>query len=86
MNHSNEDSLTSAAFHQDSKRFVTGGTRGQFYQCVSLTDCICNTFVYIIRLKMHFIVCSDLKLFLLVRKVTMAIFLYVTLSRQVKII
>ncbi|XP_067943708.1 WD repeat-containing protein 26-like [Watersipora subatra] len=33
MTHSNDDSLTSAAFHHDSKRFVTGGTRGQFYQC-----------------------------------------------------
>ncbi|CAG7823835.1 unnamed protein product, partial [Allacma fusca] len=28
-----EDSLTSAAWHPDSKRFVTGGTRGQFYLC-----------------------------------------------------
>jgi len=31
-----EDSLTSAAWHPDSKKFVTGGTRGQFYLCVSL--------------------------------------------------
>ena len=29
-----EDSLTSAAWHPDSRRFVTGGTRGQFYLCV----------------------------------------------------
>ncbi|XP_021957244.1 WD repeat-containing protein 26 [Folsomia candida] len=28
-----EDSLTSAAWHPDSKRFVTGGNRGQFYLC-----------------------------------------------------
>lgn len=28
---SQEDSLTSAAWHPDGKRFVTGGTRGQFY-------------------------------------------------------
>lgn len=31
-----EDSLTSAAWHPDSKRFVAGGNRGQFYLCVSL--------------------------------------------------
>ena len=35
MSQSPEDSLTSAAWHTDGKRFVTGGTRGQFYQCVS---------------------------------------------------
>ncbi|ODN03641.1 WD repeat-containing protein 26 [Orchesella cincta] len=28
-----EDSLTSAAWHPDSRRFVAGGTRGQFYLC-----------------------------------------------------
>jgi len=28
-----EDSLTSAAWHPDSRIFVTGGTRGQFYLC-----------------------------------------------------
>ncbi|XP_076305770.1 WD repeat-containing protein 26-like isoform X2 [Tachypleus tridentatus] len=33
MNNSPEDSLTSCAWHKDSKKFVTGGTRGQFYQC-----------------------------------------------------
>lgn len=36
MNLSSDDSLTSAAWRQDSKRFVTGGIRGQFYQCVSI--------------------------------------------------
>ena len=35
MSQSPEDSLTSASWHHDGKRFVTGGIRGQFYQCVS---------------------------------------------------
>ncbi|XP_013416632.1 WD repeat-containing protein 26 [Lingula anatina] len=33
MSQSPEDSLTCASFHADGKRFITGGTRGQFYQC-----------------------------------------------------
>ncbi|ELT95066.1 hypothetical protein CAPTEDRAFT_161952 [Capitella teleta] len=33
MSLSSDDSLTSAAWRHDSKRFVTGGIRGQFYQC-----------------------------------------------------
>jgi len=33
MSQSPEDSLTSASWHVDGRRFVTGGTRGQFYQC-----------------------------------------------------
>ncbi|KAL3874085.1 hypothetical protein ACJMK2_037148 [Sinanodonta woodiana] len=33
MSHSPEDSLTSAAWHTDGKKFVTGGSRGQFYHC-----------------------------------------------------
>jgi len=33
MNQTPEDSLTSASWHSDGKRFVAGGTRGQFYQC-----------------------------------------------------
>lgn len=33
MSQSPEDSLTNAAWHHDGKRFVTGGIRGQFYQC-----------------------------------------------------
>jgi len=37
MTQSAEDSLTSACFFNDGKKFVTGGTRGQFYQCVSIT-------------------------------------------------
>ena len=37
MSQSPEDSLTSAAWHNDGKKFVTGGVRGQFYQCVSRT-------------------------------------------------
>ena len=36
MSQSPEDSLTSAAWHADGKEFFTGGTRGQFYQCVSI--------------------------------------------------
>jgi len=30
----NEDSLTTCAWHKDSKKFVAGGTRGHFYQIV----------------------------------------------------
>lgn len=33
MSHSPEDSLICCSFHKDGKKFVTGGTRGQFYQC-----------------------------------------------------
>ncbi|XP_012688988.2 WD repeat-containing protein 26 isoform X2 [Clupea harengus] len=33
MTQSHEDSLTSVAWNPDGKRFVTGGQRGQFYQC-----------------------------------------------------
>eukprot|EP00111_Clytia_hemisphaerica_P018391 TCONS_00054380-protein len=33
MSHSTEESLTCCAWYSDEKRFVTGGTRGQFYQC-----------------------------------------------------
>ncbi|CAB0035689.1 unnamed protein product [Trichogramma brassicae] len=33
-----EDSLTACAWHRDSNKFVTGGLRGQFYQC----DMDCN--------------------------------------------
>lgn len=33
MSQSHEDSLTCAAWNPDCKRFVTGGQRGQFYQC-----------------------------------------------------
>lgn len=36
MSQSPEDSLTSAAWHSDGRKFVTGGVRGQFYQCVSI--------------------------------------------------
>lgn len=35
MNHAPEDSITTCAWHDDGKKFVCGGTRGQFYQCVS---------------------------------------------------
>lgn len=38
MSQSHEDSLTSVAWNPDGKRFVTGGQRGQFYQCVSKPD------------------------------------------------
>ncbi|XP_063235841.1 WD repeat-containing protein 26 [Bacillus rossius redtenbacheri] len=31
--HSSEDSLTACSWHRDGKKFVTGGIRGQFYQC-----------------------------------------------------
>uniref|UniRef100_A0A3B5LNM1 WD repeat-containing protein 26 n=1 Tax=Xiphophorus couchianus TaxID=32473 RepID=A0A3B5LNM1_9TELE len=36
MSQSHEDSLTSVAWNPDGKRFVTGGQRGQFYQCQDL--------------------------------------------------
>ena len=34
VNQSPDDSLTCVAFHSCSTKFVTGGTKGQFYQCV----------------------------------------------------
>ncbi|CAG2106775.1 unnamed protein product, partial [Medioppia subpectinata] len=33
VSHSPEDSLTTCSWHKDGKKFVTGGQRGQFYQC-----------------------------------------------------
>ncbi|XKL61463.1 hypothetical protein PGB90_008520 [Kerria lacca] len=33
VTHSPEDSLTSCSWHRSGKKFVTGGIRGQFYQC-----------------------------------------------------
>ncbi|BES94914.1 CTLH [Nesidiocoris tenuis] len=33
LSHSPDDSLTSCSWHKDGTRFVTGGIRGQFYQC-----------------------------------------------------
>uniref|UniRef100_UPI00358EE308 WD repeat-containing protein 26-like n=1 Tax=Myxine glutinosa TaxID=7769 RepID=UPI00358EE308 len=33
MSHSHEDSLVCASWSPDGRRFVTGGQRGQFYQC-----------------------------------------------------
>ncbi|KXJ06218.1 WD repeat-containing protein 26, partial [Exaiptasia diaphana] len=33
MSQSPDDSLTCCAWNPDGKRFYTGGTRGQFYQC-----------------------------------------------------
>ncbi|XP_076314197.1 WD repeat-containing protein 26-like [Tachypleus tridentatus] len=33
MTNSPEDSLTTCAWHKDGKKFVTGGTKGQFFQC-----------------------------------------------------
>ncbi|KAG6461151.1 hypothetical protein O3G_MSEX012447 [Manduca sexta] len=33
MTHSQEDSLTAAAWHASSDKFVCGGARGQFYHC-----------------------------------------------------
>lgn len=35
MNHTSEDSLTCAAWLPCGQRFVCGGSRGQFYYCVS---------------------------------------------------
>ncbi|RWS23915.1 WD repeat-containing protein 26-like protein, partial [Leptotrombidium deliense] len=33
VSHSPEDSLTTCSWQKDGKKFVAGGTRGQFYQC-----------------------------------------------------
>ncbi|KAG5321539.1 WDR26 protein, partial [Acromyrmex heyeri] len=33
LTQSTDDSLTACAWHRDSNKFVTGGIRGQFYQC-----------------------------------------------------
>lgn len=33
VSHASDDSLTCAAFNSDGTKFVTGGTRGQFYLC-----------------------------------------------------
>lgn len=35
VTHTSEDSLTTCAWHHSGQKFVTGGLRGQFYQCVS---------------------------------------------------
>lgn len=34
LTQSTDDSLTACAWHRDSNKFVAGGLRGQFYQCV----------------------------------------------------
>lgn len=36
LTQSTDDSLTACAWHRDANKFVTGGLRGQFYQCVSI--------------------------------------------------
>ncbi|XP_053211960.1 WD repeat-containing protein 26-like [Panonychus citri] len=33
VSHNPEDSLTTCSWHKDGRKFVTGGLRGQFYQC-----------------------------------------------------
>ena len=35
----NEDQLSAVAWRSDSQRLVTGGQRGQFYQCVRFRTC-----------------------------------------------
>ena len=35
MSHSPDDSLSCVAWHKDGQRLVCGGTKGQFYLCVS---------------------------------------------------
>jgi len=40
-----EDSLTYAAWHPDSRKFVVGGQRGQFYLCVSKDIYVLNSLV-----------------------------------------
>jgi WD40 repeat protein len=36
MTQSNEEHLVAVAWHRDSNKLVCGGTKGQFYQCVSV--------------------------------------------------
>lgn len=66
MSQSHEDSLTSVAWNPDGKRFVTGGQRGQFYQCVSISLSLSN--VCLLESKCSF-VCflSDGGLFLMTK-------------------
>lgn len=35
LSHSSDDSLTACSWHKDGQKFVCGGIRGQFYQCVN---------------------------------------------------
>lgn len=35
LSHSTDDSLTACSWHKDGQKFVCGGIRGQFYQCVN---------------------------------------------------
>ena len=43
VTHSPEDSLTACSWHRSGKKFVTGGVRGQFYQCVSISLTSCRS-------------------------------------------
>ncbi|NXS10668.1 WDR26 protein, partial [Neodrepanis coruscans] len=62
MSQSHEDSLTSVAWNPDGKRFVTGGQRGQFYQCVRDTPFALMLQCYLVILTLvsyHFRVQED---------------------------
>ena len=47
LSHASEDSLTSCAWHPDGRRFVTGGSRGQFYLCVSHHTAFFFSFIFL---------------------------------------
>lgn len=48
LSHSSDDSLTACSWHKDGQKFVCGGIRGQFYQCVSkCTICFVQTYLNI---------------------------------------
>lgn len=53
MSQSPDDSLTTAAWHADSKKFVTGGMRGQFYQCVSKMGHTRAVLLLVLMVKLH---------------------------------
>jgi hypothetical protein len=50
LSHSPEDSLTSCSWNIDGTRFVAGGIRGQFYQCVSILYPLDYSFIGIISI------------------------------------
>lgn len=55
LSHSADDSLTACSWHKDGQKFVCGGIRGQFYQCVSIYYIL---FFYVMKLfKFKFIDC-----------------------------
>ncbi|EMP24555.1 WD repeat-containing protein 26 [Chelonia mydas] len=58
MSQSHEDSLTSVAWNPDGKRFVTGGQRGQFYQCSTRRSSY-YVIYYFKKWQISFVKCSN---------------------------